>query len=341
MESAMGGAPSPSSATVGDFTWTIAGILGLLIIIVLTIIPLTLVIIQNREADAVLIDMAGQQRMLLEHHLEEIILASQGVDTQYVRTRTVLRERLRSLIHGGSISPLFDFETAVSVPMAPTDDIRARFIEQQSLLESLVVESDRFIQTPMNQVQQKQAREALLIHNAKLVETANHAVILLTQHSSMRLQQLIHWEIVAVSLVVMIASIRTWRFLQAEKALRTSQKATLEALRQNDVLKSALVSSVSHDLRTPLTAIKTLLYSLGDDAAVHPDGVRKELVLKIDQEIDYLDRTRSDGISCSSINIVAVDWYVGGQRKATVRETISTPNPVRRISFRRREKATT
>lgn len=331
----MSGASSLQAAKLGDATWTIAGILGLLIITVLSIVPLSLSITQSRESDAVMIDTAGRQRMLLERHLEEVLLFAQGVDTQYAHTRTVLRERLGSLIHGGPVHPFFDLDTEISVPSAPTDEIRAQFIEQQNLLESLVAESDRFLQTHMTQAQQEQARDTLLIHNAKLIETANHAVILLTQHSSRRLQQLIRWEVVAVLLVIAIASIRTWRFVQAEKALRASQRATLEALRQNDAIKSALVSSVSHDLRTPLTAIKTMLYSLQDDAAVHADGVHKELIRNIDQEIDYLDRLIGNLLDMSRIEagvfIPKKEWHIldqlveGALRRV---DRISTQHPL-------------
>ncbi|OQW30542.1 MAG: hypothetical protein A4E19_09540 [Nitrospira sp. SG-bin1] len=310
----MGGSPHDRNTKPPSVTWTIAGILGLLIIAVLSIVPLTLSISQSRESDAVMIDTAGRQRMLLERHMEEVILFAQGVDTQYARTRTALRERLTSLIHGGPISPYFDLDTEVSVPHAPTDDIRARFIEQERLLESFVVESDRFLRTPMSPAQQKHARDALLVHNAKLVETANDAVILLTQHSSKRLEQLIWREVVAALLVIAIASILTWRFLQTEKALLASQKATLDALRQSDALKSALISSVSHDLRTPLTAIKTMLYSLQDDAAVHTEGVRKELIRSIDREIDYLDRLIGNLLDMSRIEAGVLtpkkEWHI-------------------------------
>ena len=310
----MSGTPSPQPAKLGDMTWTITGILGLLIITVLSIIPLTLSIIQSQESDAILIDMAGRQRMLLERHLEEVILFAQGVDTPYTRTRVVLQERLKSLIHGGPIFPFFDLDSTVSVLSAPTDDIRARFIEQQRQLESLVVESDRFLQMPMNQAQQKQAREALLIHNARLVETANEAVGLLTQYSSNRLQQLIRWEIVVVLLVVVIASIRTWRFMQAEKALRVSQRATLEALRQSDALKSALVSSVSHDLRTPLTSIKSMLYSLQGSSVPLAEEVRMEFLRSVNQEVDYLNRLVGNLLDMSRFEagalVPAREWHI-------------------------------
>lgn len=295
-------------------TWTIAGILGLLIITVLSIIPLTLSINQSHESDAVMIDTAGRQRMLLERHMEEMILFAQGVDTPYTHTRTVLRERLKSLIHGGPISPYFRLEKETSIPRAPTDAIQARFIEQQHLLESLVVEADRFLQSPMNLAQQKQARDALLAHNAKLVETANDAVILLTQHSSKRLEQLIRWEVVAAVLIIAIASVRTWRFLQVEKTLQASQRATLETLRQSDALKSALVSSVSHDLRTPLTSIKSMLYSLQGSSVPLAEEVRMEFLRSVNQEVDYLDRLVGNLLDMSRFEAGALipsrEWHI-------------------------------
>ena len=310
----MSGTPSPQAAKLSDATWAIAGILGLLIITVLSIVPLTFSISQSQESDAVIIDTAGRQRMLLERHFEEVILFAQGVDTQYTHTRTVLRERLTSLIHGGPISPFFHLDTEVSVPPAPTDDIRDRFIEQQRQFESLVVESDRFLQTPMNSPQQKQARDTLLVRNAKLVETANDAVILLTQHSSKRLEQLIRWEVVAAVLIITIASIRTWRFLQAEKALQASQRATLEALRQSDALKSALVSSVSHDLRTPLTSIKSMLYSIQGNSVPLAEEVRMEFLLSVNQEVDYLDRLVGNLLDMSRFEAGALipkkEWHI-------------------------------
>lgn len=310
----MGSTLSPQITKPADVTWTIAGLLGLLVITVLSIVPLTLSISQSRESDAVLIDTAGRQRMLLERHMEEVLLFAQGVDTQYEHTRTVLRKRLTSLIHGGPISPYFDLDTEVSVPRPSTDDIRARFIEQQRLLESLVIEADRFLQIPMNLAQQKQARDALLVHNAKLVETANDAVSLLTQHSSQRLEQLIRWEVVAALLIMAIASIQTWRFLQAEKALQASQRATLEALRQSDALKSALLSSVSHDLRTPLTVIKAMLYSLQGCSVPLADEVRKEFLRSVNQEVDNLDRLVGNLLDMSRFEAGALvpsrEWHI-------------------------------
>ncbi len=77
--------------------------------------------------------------------------------------------------------------------------------------------------------------------------------------------------------------------LYEELKVAFAEASQAEALRHSERLKSALLDAVTHDLRTPLTAIKasatTLLGSntVGDDA-------RRELLEVIDEEADRLDR---------------------------------------------------
>jgi K+-sensing histidine kinase KdpD len=72
-----------------------------------------------------------------------------------------------------------------------------------------------------------------------------------------------------------------------------------EALRQSEKLKSALLDAVSHDIRTPLTAIKASVTTLLDEARVTNTGElrvsldansRREMLEVIDEESDRLNR---------------------------------------------------
>ena len=69
-----------------------------------------------------------------------------------------------------------------------------------------------------------------------------------------------------------------------------SEATAMEVARQGDALKSALLDSVSHDLRTPLAAIRAAAGSLMDpDVELNPDEARK-VADSIDREAQRLSR---------------------------------------------------
>lgn len=83
---------------------------------------------------------------------------------------------------------------------------------------------------------------------------------------------------------------RLYHELQAAFA-RESQ---MEALRQSERLKSALLDAVTHDLRTPLTSIKASVTTLlgegmGEQAVALDDEGRREFLEVINEETDRLD----------------------------------------------------
>jgi two-component system sensor histidine kinase KdpD len=228
--------------------------------------------------------------MLLERHIKEVLLASQGVDAQYQRTRDTLKDRVLTLIHGGTTMAHVDRGGTIAVPAAPTDEIRVKLLEQQALMESLFTKADGFLLNARTADQSGTARDDLLRDNAALLTVANDVVTLLTRHSEDNVQALLRWELAVVLMVVAVATLGTWRFLRAEQALKQSQAMTVQALHQRDAVKSSLLSSVSHELRTPLTAIKTMVFSLQHDRESLSPSLRHEFLTGIDRELDYLNR---------------------------------------------------
>ncbi len=101
--------------------------------------------------------------------------------------------------------------------------------------------------------------------------------------------------------------------LALERVRLTSEAARAEALAQSDELKSALLASVSHDLRTPLATIKTSVSSLQDDSIDWPALARAEFLEAIDEETDRLARMVANLLDLSRIEGGALrpdrDWY--------------------------------
>lgn len=74
-----------------------------------------------------------------------------------------------------------------------------------------------------------------------------------------------------------------------------------EVARRGEAVKSALLDSVSHDLRTPLASIRAAAGSLIDPAVSWTDEERRAAALGIDAEADRLDRLVTSVLDLSRI----------------------------------------
>src|SRR5581483_3467621 len=92
--------------------------------------------------------------------------------------------------------------------------------------------------------------------------------------------------------------------------------------RESDALKSALLSSVSHDLRTPLAGIKAAASSLLQRDIAWSEEDRQIFLIDIDHEADRLTRLVSNLLDLSRIEAGALkpdkDWEDVGELIARV-----------------------
>jgi two-component system, OmpR family, sensor histidine kinase KdpD len=93
--------------------------------------------------------------------------------------------------------------------------------------------------------------------------------------------QLSRQSVEAVSTLVAIA---------IERARAVEQLSQTEAERQSERLKSALIDSITHDFRTPLTSMKAAVTSLLSSKGGADAGQRQELLTIVDEECDRLNR---------------------------------------------------
>jgi two-component system sensor histidine kinase KdpD len=102
-----------------------------------------------------------------------------------------------------------------------------------------------------------------------------------------------------------------WRFLDAlsyyaalgaERVQLAAAAAHADALREADHLKDALLASVSHDLRTPLTTIKALAHDLG--------SLGDERSQVIEEQADRLNRFVADLLDLSRLTAGAMPLHL-------------------------------
>ena len=111
----------------------------------------------------------------------------------------------------------------------------------------------------------------------------------------------------------LLGSLADQAALALERVRLTNEAARAEVLAQSDELKSALLASVSHDLRTPLATIKTSVSSLMDHEVEWTPEARSEFLEAIDEETDRLTRMVGNLLDLSRIEGGALrpdrDWY--------------------------------
>lgn len=109
-----------------------------------------------------------------------------------------------------------------------------------------------------------------------------------------------------------------WTFLdQATSIIERSrlhrESLQIEVLQRTDALRSALVSSVSHDLRTPLSSIKAAASSLLQEDVQWDEETRRSFVQAIECEADRLNRLVGNLLDMSRIEGGALkpekEWY--------------------------------
>jgi two-component system sensor histidine kinase KdpD len=77
--------------------------------------------------------------------------------------------------------------------------------------------------------------------------------------------------------------------LAVERIALERAQTRAKVLEESDRLKSALLSSVSHEFRTPLATIKAATTSLLSDEVPWEADIRTELLSSVDEESDYLN----------------------------------------------------
>lgn len=91
-----------------------------------------------------------------------------------------------------------------------------------------------------------------------------------------------------------------------DRQIRAERLASAQALEESDRLKSALVSSVSHELKTPLAAIKASVTTLLSGSSEPDACTRREASESINRETDRLTRLVSNLLDMSRLEAGAL-----------------------------------
>jgi two-component system, OmpR family, sensor histidine kinase KdpD len=131
----------------------------------------------------------------------------------------------------------------------------------------------------------------------------------------------------------LFAAFRDQIALALERAVLREQAIHAEALRESDQLKDALLSAVTHELRTPLAAITAAVGSLLAPSVRLEESARTDLLEAIDTSANRLHRLVSNLLDLSRLEAGAaaplLEWHLIADVAATVLDRLELSGQLR------------
>lgn len=116
--------------------------------------------------------------------------------------------------------------------------------------------------------------------------------------------------------------------ISIERSLTAERLARTEAAQESERLRTALLDSVTHQLRTPLTAITASITSLRSGMIQDP-AIKEEMLQVIDEESIRLNRLIGQAVEMAQLDSHQVQLRLElKQIKNVIQETISEPDPI-------------
>ncbi len=225
--------------------FTIITIMFLSVLIGMSVYTMTT--LQKGQSNAFVIDVAGRQRMLIQRHMNEILLTCQGVQTDYASTRALITSTLNALMNGGSVSSNAETRQWKTIPAAPTQEIHKKLQEQHEHLQHIFQLADQFLLLPPNHPELRAQLLALRAQHTLAIQAADEAVKQFDDYSEAAITSMVQWEILIaviigwLGLFVTSKGVRDGRRLEKEIEERIRAES---AFRSSEVFLNSIIENI-------------------------------------------------------------------------------------------------
>ena len=233
----------------------------LLVMVVIFILALGAILafthtaVKTLELDVVVLDVAGRQRMMIQRHLNEMLLASHGIRTDFQQTQQALLHSADALRNGGEVVVNLYTDERRSIPAAPTARIRELLAQQRSLLERFFAKTRTLLLENPSQFPSPNSFAVLNQLNHELQLNADTVFKLFSAHSRQNIVDLLRSEPIIGFLVIILSIILARQVVSTsrrlEREIEQRKKAEEERALRDRSINSATNGILIADARQP------------------------------------------------------------------------------------------
>jgi len=172
------------------------------------------------QLDAVVVDIAGRQRMMIQRYFNETMMASHGVAVDLQNTRDVLLHSLDGLKNGGAVILNLYTGERLTIPPAPTLRIRDLLDQQRDLLEQFFVQTETHLLGAQDHAPPVESFSSLNHIQDELQKNADEVVKWLSVHSHQKTQGLLQSGSFIGILVILLSVILARQVISASNRLK-------------------------------------------------------------------------------------------------------------------------
>lgn len=190
--------------------------------------------------DVVVMDVAGRQRMMIQRHLNEMLLASQGIRMDFQYTQQALLQSVDALQHGGDVIVNLYTDERSSIPAAPTARIRELLEQQRSLLERFFTKTRTLLLENPGQFPSQESFALLTQLHHELQRNADAVFKLFSAHSSQNIADLLRSQPIIGFLVIILSTILAQQVVSASRRLEREIEQRKKAENERKVYEEEL-----------------------------------------------------------------------------------------------------
>jgi diguanylate cyclase (GGDEF)-like protein/PAS domain S-box-containing protein len=205
----------------------IAPIVAIYLVIVTIVVGYDARLISDQRGSAVIINVAGRQRGLAERYEKDVILSTQGVQSDPGEDEAQLVANAEALLHGGEVIAVQGTEDEVWIRAAGTDVLTVgKVAESRRLIGELIDTGNRLSNLRPGQEGYREALQDLRVVGAQVTSISNDMVGELTAQAEATFRRLVSIAI-AAGVLGAVAAIVMGLLIRRAAARSVSQFRTL------------------------------------------------------------------------------------------------------------------